>query len=111
MFSGSFNFSTFISMEDTCSVFPCLLLYNVACYFYFIIRFSYKSIVALLLTTLLPVTYFCFWITDVHGEGVQPPCIYARQSCSCNPVILFVVCTSICNSKLAWEIFSKVHYS
>ena len=53
MFSGSFNFSTFVNMEVTCYVectFPHLFLYNVAYCFHFIIRFCYKSIVELLLT-------------------------------------------------------------
>jgi len=52
MFVGSFNFSSFTSTRKPfpLNVLALLFVYNVSCCFNFVIRFSYKSTVVLLLT-------------------------------------------------------------
>ena len=52
MFVVSFNFSSFTSTRKPVplNVLALLFLYNIPCCFYFVIRFSYKSTVVLLLT-------------------------------------------------------------
>jgi hypothetical protein len=65
----------------------CLYLYDVPCCFYFVMRFSSKSTVVLLLSffynfsegcTIFNIMHFYLWIIAVPSEGVRTPFVFAR---------------------------------